>query len=229
MFFKKLKLFFTNKVDIKKNKLEISKGACVKYNNIKINGENNTIFISNKAVVKNCIIEIKGNNNKIYINSGKTAKVRIQSIADNSILKLGDGCNIQDSFINLFSDAGKILIGENTTFTSVSMVCEEAENEILIGNNCMFSYGINIRNTDSHPIYNSNGKLINKGKEIIIKDKVWVGMGATILKGCIIEDGCIIGAQSLVNKSITTKNSIATGVPAKIIKENITWEREFKN
>ena len=103
------------------------------------------------------------------------------------------------------------------------------ENKILIGNDCMFSYGINIRNTDSHPIYNSNGELINKGKEIIIKDKVWVGMGATILKGCTIEEGCIIGAQSLVTKSIAVKNCIATGVPARIVRENITWEREFKS
>ena len=231
MSLKRLKLFFTNKLDIKRNnnKMELGDNVCIKYNNIKINGKNNTIFVGNGAVVKNCIIEINGDNNKIYINSEKIAKVKIQSVAKNSIIRFETASNIQDSSVNLFSDFGEVSIGKKTTFTSVNIVCNEYKNKIIIGNDCMFSYGIHIRNTDSHPIYNSAGELINKGKEIIIKDKVWIGMGVTILKGCIIEDGCVIGAGSLVNKSITIKNCIATGVPIKVIREDIIWERKFRN
>jgi acetyltransferase-like isoleucine patch superfamily enzyme len=38
-----------------------------------------------------------------------------------------------------------------------------------------------------------------------------------------IGDGAIIGANLLVNKDIPAK-TLAAGVPAKIIKENIEWK-----
>lgn len=229
MFFKKLKLSFTNKLKVKKNNtIQIEKRAKVKYNVIQLKGSNNKIFISNDSIIKNCVIDIKGSNNNLYINSGNVSKVKIQIAGNGGKLSLGKNTNIKDSVLNIFSlEAGEISIGENTNFISVVIDCFENGNKVIIGENCMFSYGIEIRNTDSHPIYDSNGSLINEGKEIIIKDRVWVGTGVTILKGCIIEEGCIIGAKSLVSKSILKPKSIAAGIPAKILRENITWKREF--
>ena len=229
MLFKKLRLLTTNRLDIEKkiNKLEISDDAYVKYNNIRIKGKNNVIFIKNRAIVKNCTIEINGDNNEIHIYSEKIAKIKIQSISNNSIIKFENGSNVQDSAINLFSNAGEIVIGENTTFTSVNIVCEEEKNRVLIGKNCMFSYGVNIRNTDSHPIFNENNEIINIGKEVIIGNRVWIGEGTTVLKGVSIADGRVIGAKSLVTKNIKEAGSISVGIPSKVIKENIKWERKF--
>lgn len=52
---------------------------------------------------------------------------------------------------------------------------------------------------------------------VIIGDNCWIGAGATILDGVTIGSGCVIAAGSVVNRSIP-ENSIAAGVPAKIIK-----------
>lgn len=50
-----------------------------------------------------------------------------------------------------------------------------------------------------------------------------------ILPGVIIEDGCIIGANSVVNKCLP-KNSIAVGSPARVVKiydsTNGVWRKE---
>ncbi len=54
-------------------------------------------------------------------------------------------------------------------------------------------------------------------KECRIGNDVWIGCNSTILRGVTIGDGAVIGANSLVNKSIPPY-AIAVGNPAKIIK-----------
>ncbi|HTY43630.1 MAG TPA: acyltransferase [Patescibacteria group bacterium] len=55
-------------------------------------------------------------------------------------------------------------------------------------------------------------------KKVDIGQNVWIGAHSIILKGVKIGDNSIIGAGSVVTKSIPP-NSIAAGVPAKIIKK----------
>lgn len=57
----------------------------------------------------------------------------------------------------------------------------------------------------------------NTVSPISIGEDVWIAAGAKVLRGSVLEDGCIIGAQSVVKGKITS-NAIAVGVPAKIIR-----------
>lgn len=52
---------------------------------------------------------------------------------------------------------------------------------------------------------------------INVKRGVWVGLGAIILPGVTIEEGCVIGAGSVVTRS-TEPNGLYVGCPAKRIK-----------
>ena len=56
-------------------------------------------------------------------------------------------------------------------------------------------------------------------KEIHIGPKCWIGMNSVILPGVILQEGTIVGANSLVNKSFFEKNVLIAGNPAKIIKK----------
>jgi len=90
----------------------------------------------------------------------------------------------------------------------------------------MFSYDVEIRNTDSHKIYDKNtNKRINEGDSISIGNHVWLGMRAIILKGVNIEDNSIVAGGSIVTKDVKA-NTIVSGAPAKQIRENIYWTRE---
>ena len=60
-------------------------------------------------------------------------------------------------------------------------------------------------------------KLPENDQDIIIEDDVWIGTRTIILKGVTIGEGSIIGAGSVVNKSVPSY-SIACGVPAKVVK-----------
>jgi acetyltransferase-like isoleucine patch superfamily enzyme len=59
-------------------------------------------------------------------------------------------------------------------------------------------------------------KFINSSGRVKIGNNIYFGKNCTILKGVTIGDNCIIGANSLINKSIPA-NSVAVGVPAKVI------------
>lgn len=53
---------------------------------------------------------------------------------------------------------------------------------------------------------------------VILEQGVWVGMGALILPGVIVREGCIIGAGAILTKS-TEPNGLYAGNPARRIKD----------
>ena len=55
-------------------------------------------------------------------------------------------------------------------------------------------------------------------KPITIGNNVWIGANCTVLAGVEIGDNSVIGAGSVVTKSIP-KNVVAVGVPCKILRE----------
>jgi len=57
---------------------------------------------------------------------------------------------------------------------------------------------------------------------IVIGDHVWIGLNATILKGVRIADGSVVAAGAVVTRDVPG-NTLAGGVPASKIKENVTW------
>lgn len=59
--------------------------------------------------------------------------------------------------------------------------------------------------------------------DIVVGNDVWVGIGARILSGVTIGDGCVIGAGAIVAKSIPPY-SIVVGNPGRIVKKRFDEE-----
>lgn len=84
-----------------------------------------------------------------------------------------------------------------------------------IGKNCRIHAGVNIggaagfvKNFDPKKIYAP-----------IIGNNCYLGPGAKIFGGITIGDDCVIGANSVVNKSFNSIGVTIAGIPAKIISE----------
>lgn len=185
-----------------KNKLEIF--GKLRKNKIKISGNNNIIYVGKNSILRDCNIFIKGNNNILYI---------------------GDDCVVNKTSIILDNEGAEIRIGNQTSIAKAQIVSLEPY-KIEIGDDCMLSYDIEIRNTDSHKIYDKNtNKRINEGNSVNIGNHVWLGMRVIILKGVTIEDNSIVAGGSIVTKDVKS-NTIVSGSPAKQIKENVYWTRE---
>jgi acetyltransferase-like isoleucine patch superfamily enzyme len=101
-----------------------------------------------------------------------------------------------------------------------------AHKKIFIGNNVLIASNVFISDTNhgnyqgstpSSPSTKPNERLLNYNP-VFIGDNVWIGQNCVILPGSSIPEGCIIGANSVVNTKFETKNCIIVGSPAKIIK-----------
>lgn len=136
------------------------------------------------------------------------------------------GLNRNSMFSTLSSEAN-IHIGDNCGLSGVVIACS---NSVKLGDRVMIGANCTITDTDSHPInYKErypefyNEKIDNWGETvqtapIIIEDDVFVGMNSIILKGVTIGRGSVVGAGSVVSKSIP-EHVVAAGNPAKVIKQ----------
>ena len=96
---------------------------------------------------------------------------------------------------------------------------------VVIGDNCMFAYGTEIRTSDAHSIIDkTNGKVVNFGKSITIGNHVWITKNCKILKGVELQDWTVIGIGSIVTKRIMEKECVVAGCPAKVVKRGIRWD-----
>lgn len=169
-----------------------------------INGDYNTLNIEDYAVLKNCLIKIKGNNNRI---------------------ELKKKCYIDGATLYIEDNSCSIIIGENTFVGASHFAVSENNSTILIDEDCMISSNVNIRTGDSHSIIEiESSERINYASSIHIRDHVWIGEGAKILKGVKIKENCIVSTGSIVTKSFES-NLLIGGVPARILKENVTWDK----
>lgn len=98
------------------------------------------------------------------------------------------------------------------------------EKQITIGDNNMWSYEVNIMDTDSHKIYDSTGHYINPPHPVHIGNNVWIASKCTILKGVTLADGTIVAANSTITKSHTEPRCVIT-TGGKTIKRDVSWER----
>lgn len=181
------------------------KGAFLKKTKIRIVGKNNTVIIHPENRLYNCLLHILGNNCKIVI---------------------GKHCMLSHTELWIEDDEGEIQIGYRTTMEGGHIAATEGKS-ISIGEDCMFSHRIEIRNGDSHAIYDEQSKeRINPAESILIGNHVWLGADAKVLKGSVLGDNSIIATGSIVTGKCEDYNAIYGGVPARKIKEGVTWIRE---
>jgi acetyltransferase-like isoleucine patch superfamily enzyme len=222
--------FFKNKLKDEKynNLLKVTSAAYyfLSRNRIKKKGINNIISL-NGAFVKNSKVNFIGSNNEIVLGRMSVLKnLSITIIGENHKLLINQGCTIKDTEFWFEDKNCTISVGSNTRINGAHIAITEPNSNISIGNDCLFSMQIDIRNGDSHSIIDLNTKRrINYAKDIRIGNHVWLGKFVKILKGSIIGDNSVIGINSMVFGEIKN-NSLAVGVPARTVKENITWQIE---
>lgn len=149
-------------------------------------------------------------------------------------LTTGIGCRIECFPIN---DAGEVVLkfGENVQMNDYVHIT--AAKSVEIGDNVLMASKIYISDcshgsylgdsNDSSPLTSPIDRPLSV-KPVKIENNVWLGEYVSVLPGVTIGQGTIVGANSVVSKSLPP-NVIAVGAPAKPIKkfnfETNQWEK----
>jgi len=112
--------------------------------------------------------------------------------------------------ISTLAKGAEIVIGSGCGFSGTVIGCAT---RIEIGNNVKCGANTLITDTDWHREDARSGR----DKPVIIGDNVWLGYRATVLKGVTIGENTVVGAGSLVTRSLPA-NVIAAGTPAIVVR-----------
>lgn len=126
---------------------------------------------------------------------------------------------------------GTCKIGDFSLINGAMIMAEE---RIEIGAFCLISWNVGIADSDFHPIDAAQRRqdvmaLAPYYKErparpaiaarpVVIKDNVWIGFNAVILKGVTIGENAIVAAGAVVTKEVPP-NVVVAGNPAVIVKQ----------
>lgn len=181
----------------------IKKEGIITHSRIQISGSDNNVIIEKNAIIVKSHIYIAGKNNRIIIREGAFLEGTDICLEDNNLL---------------------LVIGRKTFIGPSHLAVTENGSQLRIGDDCMISSNVQIRTGDSHAIVDMQGNRINHAKSITIGNHCWLGEGCKIMKGVTLAQETVVGTGSIVTKS-QVSNVLLGGVPARVLKENINWDK----
>ena len=109
------------------------------------------------------------------------------------------------------------------------MIVISCDCNVSIGDDSQLSWGIDIWCTDAHTITDLKGEPINFANLAIFPYPYMLADFYALGKNVKIADNSIVGWGSIVTKEFNEPNVIIAGIPAKIVKRGINWDRRCIN
>src|ERR1051326_2663931 len=149
---------------------------------------------------------------------------RLPYITGRGRIRIGDGVRLSGKSGFGFSNQGEcapsIEIGDGTF---IGHECSfGVAGLITIGRCCLLAARVSVRDFDGHPVDARDRREGRRApreaiRPVMIGDDVWIGAGATILKGVRIGERAIVGAGAVVTADVPP-DSVVAGNPARVIR-----------
>ena len=185
--------------------------------------ENGNVIYGDLSKQVNLKLDFKGKNNIVFF-AGGSRNISMVIHGNNGLIFIGQ--NVAKIDISMVGES-VLFIGDNSSFWGTTFRVLESK-YIFLGNDCMFSWKINLETSDHHTICDIlTNNRINFSKSIYIGDHVWCAQGVMIAKGAFIASGTMLGANSLAVSKEYYSNTVYAGSPAREIKKDIFWSRKY--
>jgi len=150
---------------------------------------------------------------------------KLQIVGNDNVMRFGH--RARGHFRIDFHTSGALFdVGDQTTCVSMHGSLHEPR-ALRLGKDCQIAADIYATVSDTHSISDlRTGERINPGQDVVIGDHVWLCYRAVILKGSTIGSGSVVGTCAVVAGDIG-ENSLAVGNPARVVRENIAWDRDL--
>jgi len=143
-----------------------------------------------------------------------------------TLQSMGKECHICDGVV--ITDPDYTSLGDRVILNEGVILQAFPDAPITIGNKVAISYraivltgGLGLSGRVQHGKHDT--------APVVIKDSVWIGSGAIILRGVTIGEGAAVAAGSVVTKDVPA-NTLVAGVPARVIRVlNQEIEKRIEN
>jgi acetyltransferase-like isoleucine patch superfamily enzyme len=145
-------------------------------------------------------------------------------------VELGDHVSCYAGVSFALGENGSCKVGDFSLLNGAMIMCNS---RIEIGKHCLISWNVGIADSDFHPLDAAQRRLDTMAlapfykdrpprpdiaaKPVFIKDNVWIGFNAVILKGVTIGENSVIAAGAIVTKDVPA-NVVFAGNPGVIVK-----------
>lgn len=121
-----------------------------------------------------------------------------------------------------------LIIGDDTTCNAARAVLQNST--LTIGRDAMLSDEILLQGSQQHTLVDlGTMSVLNQAHETtIIGEHVWLGRRAVVMPGVRIGKGAVLAAGAVATRDIP-ECCIAAGVPAAVIRQNVSWCRNDRN
>jgi acetyltransferase-like isoleucine patch superfamily enzyme len=123
---------------------------------------------------------------------------------------LGDGCKVR-AHEGTIEIGAKSVLGQECTLSCFQ--------HIKIGRECIIADRTMMIDFD-HGVVDTERPIREQGiykRDVIVGHNVWIGYGASVLRGVTVGDNAVIGTSAVVTKDLPD-NAVAAGVPARVIR-----------
>ncbi|MEP6509107.1 MAG: acyltransferase [Gemmatimonadales bacterium] len=130
-------------------------------------------------------------------------------------LVVGEASGIYDRAAMVVGPRGRVTVGGYTVLNGTYIVCDD---RVDIGSHCLLSWGVVITDSWTAATVSARDRraallataesntrhfpAAGKPLPVVLEDNVWVGFDAVILPGVRVGRGAIIGARTIVSRSI---------------------------
>ena len=204
-----------------------------------VSGEHTSNRIYSKDADYAATFTINFNNTKgcrVFLGEKLRGDISINFNGDNSIVYIGNNCDLKQLQIRSRQSQDFIAIGEEVSIAGNNIWVSgygagRQTPAIIVGDDCMFSYDIVIRNSDAHPVFDATSDTqINEPNSVVhIEPHVWIGERCSILKDTTIGACSIVALGSTVTRK-APRFSVIKGAPAVAsAQDNSYWARDYSD
>ncbi len=170
-------------------------------------------------------IVFRGSRNRVEIGEGaRLTRLHLAFDCSDGVVVIGPSRRRLGVSIRVGQDSA-VRIGRNVSSTEVVVLSATEGTTVTVGDDVMFASLNQVRADDGHPIFDvRSGRRVNVSQSITIGNHVWLGRSATVLAGVEIGEGSVVAYGAVVTRDVPN-NCIAAGVPARVVKRDIAWER----
>lgn len=174
-------------------------------------------------IIRNIIIEyhkspkVTGKKGNLEIANNVVIRDNVEFECKQGVISVGEGSIILQD-VKILSYGGVISIGNNVSINSLCILY--GHGGLTIGDNVRIANS-SIFIPSNHNFNDINVPIWKQGETsngIVLEDDIWIGSNVKVLDNVRISKGIVVGAGSVVTKSLDKEYGIYVGVPAKFIK-----------